>query len=201
MNIPPGIDRLPTEDGTSRYRVRIRSREELARLAEECKKSQNGDLYLIFMIALTTGARKSEILELRGKDLDAENRCFLLSDTKNSDNRALPISDQVFEMIKGRVVGKDALLFPSEKDLEKPICIRSAWEAAVKRADLSDFRFHDVRHTTASYLTMGGTSTREVAEMLGHKSMQTTKRYSHVANAHKRTLVNRMEKMINEKPQ
>ncbi len=182
-------------------RIRYLSREALSRLAEECKKSQNTNLYLIFLIAVTTGARKSEILELRGRDVDLENRLLLLSDTKNSDCRTLPISEQVFDLIKNRPMARDELLFPSPENPEQPICIRSAWEKAVQRAGLHDFRFHDVRHTTASYLTMGGSSTREVAEILGHKSLQTTKRYSHLANVHKKNIVDRLEKMIYEKPQ
>lgn len=151
------------------------------------------------MIALTTGARKSEILGIRCKDIDLENRLFLLFDTKNGDTRTLPISDQIFEIIRHRTNGQAALLFPSPSNPDQPVCIRSAWETVVQRAGLKDFRFHDIRHTTASYLTMDGVSTREVAEILGHKSLQTTKRYSHLGNAHKRTLVNRMEEMINEK--
>lgn len=182
-------------------RVRYLSREELSRLADECKKSQNPDLHLIFLIALTTGARKSEILGLKGGDVDLENRIFLLSDTKNSDCRTLPISDQVLELIKNRPMARDRFLFPSSENPQQPICIRSAWEKAVQRASLQNFRFHDIRHTTASYLTMGGSSTREVAEILGHKSLQTTKRYSHLGNIHKKNLVDRLEKMIHEKPQ
>ena len=182
-------------------RIRYLSLEEMARLSEECKKSQNPDLYLIFLIALTTGARKSEILWLKGCDVDLENRLFLLSDTKNSESRTLPISEQVFELIKKRPMTRDGFLFPSPENSGQPICIRSAWEKAVQRADLRDFRFHDVRHTTASYLTMGGSSTREVAEILGHKSLQTTKRYSHLSNIHKKNVIDRLEKMIYEKPQ
>jgi integrase len=182
-------------------RVRYLNREELVRLTEECKRSQNKDLHLIFLIALTTGARKSEILGLRSKDVDLENRIFLLFNTKNGDNRTLPISDQIFNIIQNRLIEGSDLLFPSPTDPNQPVCIRSAWEAAVKRAQLKDFRFHDIRHTTASYLTMDGTSTREVAEVLGHKSLQTTKRYSHLANAHKRKLVNRLEELIHERPQ
>ena len=104
-----------------------------------------------------------------------------------------------FEIIRHRTNGQAALLFPSPSNPDQPVCIRSAWETVVQRAGLKDFRFHDIRHTTASYLTMDGVSTREVAEILGHKSLQTTKRYSHLGNVHKRTLVNRMEEMINEK--
>lgn len=94
-------------------RIRYLSREELARLAEACKKSQNPHLYLIFLIALTTGARKSEILWLKGSDIDLEHRLFLLSDTKNNEPRTLPISEQVFELIKNRSMTRDGLLFPS----------------------------------------------------------------------------------------
>ncbi|MBI5273069.1 MAG: site-specific integrase [Chlamydiia bacterium] len=180
-------------------RVRYLSREELSKIIDACKRSQNEDLCLIFLIALTTGARKSEILGLKGKDIDLENRVFLLFDTKNGDNRVLPMSDQVFEIMQHRSVEESGFIFPSPTDPNQPVCIRSAWELAVERAGLQDFRFHDIRHTTASYLTMDGTSTREVAEVLGHKSLQTTKRYSHLANAHKRKLVNRMEGLIREK--
>jgi len=180
-------------------RTRYLTKEEIHRLSEECRNSRNKDLFLIFLIAVTTGARKSEILGLKGEDLDLENRLLLLTDTKNGSDRTLPMSDQVFEMLKSRSIARDSLLFPSEKDPSRPQCIRSAWEAAVKKASLTDFTFHGIRHTTGSYLTMGGHSTREVGEILGHKSMQTTKRYSHLANAHKRTLVNHMENMIYEK--
>jgi integrase len=183
----------------SRGRLRYLSREELARLLKACKESENPHLHLIFLIALTTGARKSEILGLTGQHIDLENRLLYLADTKNGDNRSVPMSDQIFEILKEHPIQKDLLLFPS-KDPTVPLCIRSAWLVAVQKAELIDFRFHDVRHTTASYLTMSGISTREVAEMLGHKSLQTTARYSHLANEHKRTLVNRLEEMLHEKP-
>jgi integrase len=187
-----------TKPEASPGRIRYLSKKEIHLLAEECKKSQNPDLFLIFLIAVTTGARKSEILGLKGEDLDIENRLLLLSDTKNGSNRTLPMSDQVYQMLKARVVNRGTLLFPSKKNPSRPQCIRTAWEAAVKKAGIVEFTFHGIRHTTGSYLTMRGHSTREVGEILGHKSMQTTKRYSHLANAHKRTLVNHMENMIYE---
>jgi len=182
-------------------RTRYMSKEEIARLLEACKVSQNKHLHLIFLIALSTGARKSEILGLRGKDVDLDNRIFLLNETKIGEARTLPISDQVFEVLKSHTFEKDALLFPSPTNPNQPICIRSAWEVAVSRAALQDMRFHDIRHTTASWLIMNGLSTREVAEILGHKSLQTTARYSHLANAHKRKLINRLEEIIYEKSQ
>jgi integrase len=150
-------------------RTRYLSRDEIIILAAECKRSKNQALYLIFLFALITGARKSEILNIKGKDVDLKNRLLFVFDTKNGDNRTLPISDQILELLRNKFLERDAYLFPSPTNPNQPICIRSAWEAAVARAGLEDFRFHDVRHTTASYLTMNGTSTREVADVLGHK--------------------------------
>jgi integrase len=183
-------------------RTRYLTREEFPRLIEACKNSQNTDLFLIFLIAWTTGARKSEILWLKGEDIDLDNGLFLLKDTKNGECRALPISDQVLDLIKTRPMARNHLLFPSSDNPQRPICIRSAWGKAMQRADVQNFRFHDIRHTTGSYLTMMGCmSTREVGEILGHKSMQTTKRYSHLCNVHKKTIIDRLEKTIREKPQ
>ncbi|MBK8991277.1 MAG: tyrosine-type recombinase/integrase [Gammaproteobacteria bacterium] len=49
------------------------------------------------------------------------------------------------------------------------------------RAGIEDFRFHDLRHTAASYLTMAGVGSMEVAKVLGHKTLQMTARYSHLS--------------------
>jgi len=179
-------------------RVRYLSRDELCRLLEACKNSSSSHLYLIFLIALTSGARKSEILGLRGRDIDLDNRLFHLVETKNGERRSLPISDGVFELLKERSLQRDLLIFSSGKNALQGCCIRSAWKRALNVARIQDFRFHDVRHTTASYLAMEGSSLREIAEILGHKTLQMTKRYSHLSQEHKRKLVDRIERIIHE---
>ena len=74
--------------------------------------------------------------------------------------------------------------------------MRKSWETALERAGIEHFRFHDLRHTTASYLAMNGASTMEIAAVLGHKTLQMVKRYSHLANSHTAKVVTAMNDKI-----
>ena len=60
---------------------------------------------------------------------------------------------------------------------------------AIKQAKIEDFRFHDLRHTAASYLAMDGASATDIAEILGHKTLQMVRRYSHLSEAHTKKVV------------
>lgn len=74
---------------------------------------------------------------------------------------------------------------------DKPVLgIKKAFSAAVDRAGLEDFRFHDLRHTFASHLIMRGGSLKDVQELLGHKTMTMTLRYAHLSQEHKKAAVN-----------
>ena len=74
--------------------------------------------------------------------------------------------------------------------------ISDAWFHAVQRASIKDFRFHDLRHTFASYLAMNGATLAEIAEALGHKTLAMVKRYAHLSEAHTRGVVERMNQVI-----
>ena len=87
------------------------------------------------------------------------------------------------------------LVFPDATG-KRPVGILEAWEYAVKRAGIADFRFHDLRHTCASYLAMNGASLLEIAEVLGHKTLTMVKRYAHLTEAHTRSVVERMNQAI-----
>jgi len=86
-------------------------------------------------------------------------------------------------------------IFPS-KDGKKPIDIKRPWEVAVLKAELADFRFHDLRHSCASYLAMNGATQRDLMEVLGHKTVQMTKRYSHLSDSHISSVVGSMNEKI-----
>jgi len=77
------------------------------------------------------------------------------------------------------------LVFPDATG-KRPVGIREAFEDAVKRACIADFRFHDLRHSFASYLAMNGATLAEVAEVLGHKTLAMVKRYAYLSEAHTR---------------
>ncbi len=70
------------------------------------------------------------------------------------------------------------------------------WEAALREADIQDFRFHDLRHSAASYLAMNGASLAEIAEVLGHKTLQMVKRYAHLSEGHTASVVESMNNKI-----
>ena len=87
------------------------------------------------------------------------------------------------------------LVFPG-RDGTSPIDIRSPWRTAVRKAEIENFRFHDLRHSTASYLAMNGASIAEIADVLGHKTLQMVKRYAHLSEQHTAGVVASMNAKI-----
>ncbi len=181
-----------------RGRVRFLDDDERYRLLEACKESENPLLYLIVILALSTGARKNEILQLRWDDIDFKRGLITVHNTKNGERRSLPLKGLAYELMRKHAQVRqirNALVFASTKT-GKPIDIRSAWETALKRAEIEDFRFHDLRHSAASYLAMNGASLVEIAEILGHKTLQMVKRYAHLSEKHTSAVVENMNKRI-----
>jgi len=122
-----------------------------------------------------------------------------LHDTKNGERRVVPVVGKALELLKDHAKVKrsdTSLLFPSKVDSQKPMDLRAPWKAALTKAGIEDFRFHDLRHSAASYLAMNGASLAEIAEVLGHKTLQMVKRYAHLSEAHTAGVVERMNKSI-----
>jgi integrase len=90
------------------------------------------------------------------------------------------------------------LLFPGALSAQtgRPFEIEKAWRDVRRRAELDDFVFHDLRHSCASYLAMNGATMIEIAEVLGHKTLEMVKRYSHLAESHTAGVVERMSQKI-----
>ena len=181
-----------------RGRVRFLSDDERKKLLEACKESDNRFLYTVVVLALSTGARKMELLGLKWQDVDLTRKSIILHETKNDDRRVLPLQGYALSLIlecsKIRKL-HCPYVFPSDKKCQ-PIDIRTAWENALKRAEIEDFRFHDLRHSAASYLAMNGASLAEIAEVLGHKTLQMVKRYAHLSEAHTAKVVQSMNERI-----
>lgn len=172
-------------------RERYLTKEECGRVQAACQESRCPVLFTIFTIALTTGMRYSEILNLRKSDVDLFEEVIKLKTSKNGRPRHIPLKGTALNLtakIHGLTNGSE-LLFPAPHDPCKPYDIRTAWDAAVKRAEIKDFHFHDIRHSTASHLIMQGKGIHDVAELLGHKDLQSTKRYSHLSNEYKSKIV------------
>lgn len=177
-----------------RGRIRYLDEEEKSRLLEACKNSLNTQLYTIVMLALSTGMRLGEILNLTWTDVDLEAGKAVLHETKNGERRVVAIVSVALELLRKHKEFQQAntlFVFPNERG-SAPVNIRNDWEKALKVAEVEDFRFHDLRHTFASYLAMNGASLAELAEALGHKTLAMVKRYAHLSEAHTASVVQRM---------
>ena len=181
-------------------RVRFLSDDERTKLLEACKSRKNQQLYLIVMLAISTGARKGEIMKLTWGDVSFEYRRIILRDTKNGETRSVPLAGAAYDLMKGHSEDHRTdtpLVFPRKGiNGNKPMSIREAWLTAVAESGVVDFRFHDLRHTAASYLAMDGASLAEIAEVLGHKTLQMVKRYAHLTESHTLGVVERMNQKI-----
>lgn len=178
--------------------VRFLSDEERERLLLACKESKNPYLYTVVVMGLSTGARKMEIMGLTWKDVDLKMEVIRLTKTKNGEFRAVPLQrhalDLVRAMSKVRRIDTD-LLFPGENP-KTPAELRKPWVDALQRANVTNFRFHDLRHSSASYLAMNGATLAEIAEVLGHKTLQMVKRYAHLSEQHTSKVVASMNEKI-----
>jgi len=197
--------RKPSEP---RGRIRFLSDDERERLLKACKESSNDFLYAIVVLALSTGMRQGEIMGLTWSSVDFERERITLYETKNGEIRVVPLVSHALVILKefAKVRRIDTeLLFPSKVVMtqgqkkqgeQKPMLIRAPWMSALKKSNIENFRFHDLRHSAASYLAMNGASLAEIAEVLGHKTLQMVKRYAHLSEAHTASVVGAMNNKI-----
>ena len=162
----------------SEVRVRYLSNDQLQALLSACKASGCKKLYLLVLMASTTGARRGELLGLRWRDVNWSTTTALLEGTKNGDRRSLMLTSTVLvelEKIKGH---PDALVFAGPGG--RAINPANAFNRATKAAAVKDFRFHDLRHHFASTLVQNKMGLQATATLLGHRSTRMTERYAHL---------------------
>ena len=166
-------------------RLRYLEVEEGVRLLEACRASRNPYLWTIVTLAINTGMRRGEILGLEWERVDLSSARITLYHTKNSKPRGVPIN-------RGAYGAPVALQPDSAKRSGRLFRLRgggldeiqNAFTAAVHRAKIADFHFHDLRHTFASHAIMNGVSVAELREILGHSTLTMTMRYAHLAPTH-----------------
>jgi integrase len=182
-----------------RGRVRFLDDAERERLLKVCKESSNDWLYLCVILALSTGMRQGELMGLRWQDVNLKDNFIILHQTKNGERRRVPLAGLGLELLrehaKVRRLDTD-LLFPGNTNAQKPIDLRKPFLNGLQAAEINDFHWHDLRHCTASYLAMNGASLAEIAEVLGHKTLQMVKRYSHLSDGHVSNVVASMNLKI-----
>lgn len=179
-----------------RGRTRFLSDEERAALLDACAKSQWPPLQSLVLLAITTGARKGELIGLKWAHVDLKKGRALVRETKNDEQRTLPLAGKALEALRTLKLQSSARsewVFPQPSGLPGPYEHFDAhWYAALEAAGVSDFHFHDLRHTTASMLAAQGASLLEIADVLGHKTLAMVKRYSHLVVDHKAKVIEKM---------
>lgn len=179
-----------------RGRVRFLTDAERERLLNACRGSAWPRLYLLVLMAITTGARRGELLALTWRDVDLDRGEATLHDTKNGDRRVLVLIPQVIEEMR-QFKPKDAsesraLVFRSRLRPSQAYSTAKVFNEAVAAAGIRNFRFHDCRHCTASYLAQHGASLLEIADTLGHRTLRMVQRYAHLNTDSRRRLIGRV---------
>jgi integrase len=177
-----------------RGRVRYLSVEERQQLLAACQRSRNRLLYAIVVVALSTGGRKDEVRALPWTAVDFEQGVVRFLKTKTDLARAVPLLGEARALLEALAARRDAhvpWVFPRRKG-RGPTPLESPWQTARARAGIEDFHFHDLRHTFASYLAMSGATLRDIAELLGHTSIQQTMVYAHLLPSHTQGVVEKM---------
>jgi integrase len=165
----------------SRWRTRFLSDEERSRVLKACHA--HAHLHAAVLLSITTGIRAGELYRLTWQDVDEKERWAILPMTKNGDSRGVPLTDQVLNALKA---------LPREGERIFPFDLTKAWRTAMGCAEISNFRWHDLRHSAASYLAKSGANAVEIATLLGHRTLGMVRRYAHLTNNHTRSLVDRV---------
>ncbi len=183
-----GVQRLPENNEV----VRFLSTEERIALLCTCRTSRWPKLYLLVLMGITTGARKGELMKLRWRDIHFERQEALVLTTKNGDRKVLPLVPTVVTELRKFHHHPDNLIFASERRPDSAFNFVPRWQQALRFAKIKNFRFHDLRHSCASYLAQEGATLLEIGEVLGQRQVSVTKRYSHLTTQHKTKLINRV---------
>jgi integrase len=175
--------------GRLRY---LASPDEAQQLIQAC----HGPFRAVVVTALHTGMRRSEILRLTWKEVDLKRRVIRLTETKNGEPREIPINETVHSLLTGWRTRIDVDWVFHNMDGHQLRDTHKRFEAACKRAGLHDFHFHDLRHTFASWLVMGGVPLPTVSKLMGHKSVSMTMRYAHLSPDHFQGAVQVLDKNL-----
>jgi integrase len=135
---------------------------------------------------------RGELLGLRWRDVDdLKGGAFTIPKAKNGEARHVPLTSIVRTILSRRTRSLDAsaLVFPNSEGHRDLRWAKKIVPAALRAAQIEDFRFHDLRHTFASRLAMEGVGLMTIRELMGHKTMAMTLRYSHLSPGHRRTAI------------
>jgi integrase len=144
-------------------------------------------LRLLVLIALTTGMRIAEIFALKWSDiLHRESLIAVRSKLKGGKIRYVPMTPELATEIQRSpaVIGEDHIFPPKRGATGERQRVEGSFETVLELAGIREFRFHDLRHTFASWYMMNGGDLYELAKILGHSNIKMTERYAKLAKKH-----------------
>ena len=155
--------------------IRFLDDDELDQLLVECGNTTSKDLYDIVLFCILTGCRRGEMKALKWEEVDFEEKTLVFKNRKNNKDHKFSIRDpDLYALLERRFENAETnMVFPNPNIID-------AFKHALKRAGIKKFRFHDLRHTSASYVLQGGGTLSECQKHLGHSSIQSTMRYAHL---------------------
>lgn len=176
-----------------RHNLRWLTPEEEEKLLPACASH----LRPIVVVAIYTGMRKSEIMNLTWDEVDLTNGVISINRTKTLVGRKIWMNKTVKEILislkmdnpKGKYVFGDGYELIGN--------FKTAWNAAIRRAGIAHIRFHDLRHTFGTRLAMKGVDIKTIMELMGHKTISTTLRYMHSSQGHKKEAVDLLDLHVN----
>lgn len=180
-------------------RVRWLTDEEAAKLMAELPEH----LLLLGEFTLEVGLRASNAAGLRWSQVDMPRRCAWVNadDAKGGEAIAIPLSDRAMEIIRSQIGQHIEFVFTyvaGKKHAPRPLSGQlstRAWRKALKRAGITNFRWHDLRHTWASWHVQGGTPALALQELGGWSDMEMVRRYAHLNAEHLRMYAERGTKL------
>ena len=160
-------------------RTRWLTRDEVVVLMEHLPDHQRD----IALVALYTGLRQSNVLALKWSQIDFQRRCAWVADTKNGEPLAVPLSQGAIEILRARIGEHTEFVFTFRG---KPIANvnTKAWKKALAAAGIENFRWHDLRHTWASWQRQAGTTIQDLQDLGGWKGEGMVRRYAHLSPDH-----------------
>jgi integrase len=187
----------------SEWRVRSLTLDEMRRLISEARKAARSPHLADFIIlALNTGCRRAELLNLQWSRVDLSANLILLGeqDAKTARRRSVPLNTEaraaLLNLARFRAMYcPDTPWVFAHKDGGHQAAVRSAFKIALRNAGIKDFRIHDLRHTCASWLVSAGQPLPAVRDLLGHSTVTMTERYAHLAPENVRAAVAVLDKV------
>jgi len=186
--------------GIAKFREKSRDRfltaAELPRFSKALTEETNETIRDYLLILLLVGARRSNTAAMRWDEIDFDRTCWRIPETKNGQPLVIPLANEAIEILRQRKQQSNSeWVFPTASNKKRSKSghieqFKSAWKAILKRADIADFRLHDLRRTLGSWMAMSGLSLPAIGRALGHLNPATTAIYARLAVDSVRTGIN-----------